>query len=180
MSKFRGTPTSAWRLLSLFDLILHGGKNLFDLVLCGFHLVMIKLRLGKSLDEFMVDVPSSIEEEQTDPRIPTITVTSDFASQLESMRILDEDELFLAELMAIHPNDQDIVVEDLEQVDPPDFSDDPEVVPGIVLEHPESPASGVDEAQEAEEDGVSSLKKFSQCRSQLSLVFGRPPSAISF
>lgn len=106
----------------------------------------------------MVDVPSSIEEEQTDPRIPTITVTNDFATQLESMRTLgdeDDDELFLAELLAIHPNDQDIVVEDLEQVDPPevDFSDEP----GIALEHLESPTDGVEEAQEAEEDGVSTL-----------------------
>lgn len=114
----------------------------------------------------MVDVPSSIEEEQTDPRIPTITVTNEFTAQLESMRTPEdvEDELFLTELMAIHPNDHDIVVEDLEQGDPPeiDFSDEPEVQPGIFLEHPESPANDVEEAQEAEEapeDGVSTLMK---------------------
>lgn len=130
-------------------------------------------------------MPSSIEEEQTDPRIPTITVTNEFAAQLESMRALndaDDDELFLAELMAIHPNDHDIVVEDLEQVDPPGFSDEPEVRPGPVHEHPESPEIDVEEAQEADEalaDGVSSLMKVFAVSLSAVASFGRSPSAIS-
>lgn len=130
----------------------------------------------------MVDVPSSIEEEQTDSRIPTITVTNEFAAQLESMRALDDgndEELFLAELMAIHPNDHDIVVEDLEQVDPPevDFSAER----GLINEHPESPEIDVEEALEAEEaleDGVSSLMKVFAVSLSAVASFGRSPSPI--
>lgn len=132
----------------------------------------------------MAVMPSSIEEEQTDPRIPTITVTNEFATQLESMRALDDgdDDEFLAELMAIHPNDHDIVVEDLEQVDPPGFSDEPEVRPGLVHEHPETPEIDVEEAQEADEaleDGVSSLMKVFAVSLSAVASFGRSPSAIS-
>lgn len=64
-----------------------------------------------------VDVTSSIEENDT--QVPTIVVTSP-AAHLETMGTLDDvddDEAFISDLMAMHPNDDDIVVEDLEEID---------------------------------------------------------------
>jgi hypothetical protein len=48
--------------------------------------------------------------------VPTIEITR-ISPQLQNMDTvddIDEDEAFINELMALHPNDEDIIVEDLE------------------------------------------------------------------
>lgn len=57
-------------------------------------------------------------DDQDETRVPMIVVsTAVDGARLESTETLDdvdEDEAFISELMAMHPNDEDIVVEDLE------------------------------------------------------------------
>lgn len=61
------------------------------------------------------DIPSSIDETET-PN-PTIVVTNAVApfETMATLDDIDEDEAFISELMAMHPNDEDLVVEDLEE-----------------------------------------------------------------
>lgn len=51
-----------------------------------------------------------------DEEIPTITISSPphFLQTMDTVDDIDEDEAFINELMALHPNDEDIVVEDME------------------------------------------------------------------
>ena len=51
-----------------------------------------------------------------DEEIPTITISSPphFLQTMDTVDDIDEDEAFINELMALHPNDEDIVVEDIE------------------------------------------------------------------
>lgn len=65
------------------------------------------------------DVDESVEVDMTSEDENETLVVSNEGAVLESTATLDEvdeDEAFIIELMAMHPNDDDIVVEDLEEV----------------------------------------------------------------
>lgn len=83
--------------------------------------------MEKDLDD-SIDVSSSNDGSVTE--VPAVIVTNDLAS-MSTFDEIDDDEAFICDLMAMHPNDDDIVVEDLEeidQIDPPsvDTHDVPE------------------------------------------------------
>lgn len=64
------------------------------------------------------DLTNSLEYD--DEEIPTITISSpppQFLQNMDTVDDIDEDEAFINELMALHPNDEDIVVEDIEALD---------------------------------------------------------------
>lgn len=97
---------------------------------------MIKFRIIKDDDRTdSIDI-SSTDEDHTDEAptddiatetiVPTIEPLS--VESMETFDDVDEDEAFITELMALHPIDADIVVEDLElpSVEP--------TVPAIVIE----------------------------------------------
>lgn len=42
---------------------------------------------------------------------------------MDTVDDIDEDEAFINELMALHPNDEDIIVEDIENLPPPSIED---------------------------------------------------------
>lgn len=93
----------------------------------------------KDLDE-SIDVSSSNDESVI--QVPVIAITSE-SPHLETMSTIedvDEDEAFICELMAMYPNDEDIVVEDLEEVGS--------------AETPTGAVYDVPEGEEATEDGV--------------------------
>lgn len=48
--------------------------------------------------------------------IPAVVVTPPAMEAMSTFDDVDEDEAFICELMAMHPNDDDIVVEDLEEI----------------------------------------------------------------
>lgn len=43
-----------------------------------------------------------------------LTADGGHSESMETLEDVDEDEIFISDLMAMHPNDEDIVVEDLE------------------------------------------------------------------
>lgn len=63
-----------------------------------------------------IDVSSSDERVDDETVLPAIVVTSDgpVLETMETLDDVDDEETFINELMAIHPNDEDVVVEDLE------------------------------------------------------------------
>jgi hypothetical protein len=74
------------------------------------------LVVAKDLDEMTssIDVSSNEEHEtvQGNTEVPAIVVTG--MTRAETLDDVDDDEAFISELMAMHPNDEDIQVEDLE------------------------------------------------------------------
>lgn len=75
----------------------------------------------KDLDDNTSSIDVSSNEEsgsvQEDTQVPAIVVSGDVGATLRTMETLDdvdEDEAFISELMAMHPNDEEIRVEDLE------------------------------------------------------------------
>lgn len=96
----------------------------------------------KDLDDstFSGDPPSHSEA----TAIPTIVVTNVYAPPLDRMSTfddIDEDEIFICDLMAMHPNDEDLVVEDLEEA-------------GETISLAETEIENIPEAEEAIEDAV--------------------------
>lgn len=73
-----------------------------------------------SIDSPLSASESSIEENLDDTLVPAYEATTiEGAPHLESMQTLDdvdEDEAFIHDLMAMHPNDEDLVVVDLEEL----------------------------------------------------------------
>jgi hypothetical protein len=48
---------------------------------------------------------------------------------MDTVDDIDEDEAFISELMALHPNDEDIIVEDIEAIEyPPPSIDDVSII----------------------------------------------------
>lgn len=93
--------------------------------------------MEKDLDD-SIDISSTSNDGSTE--IPAVIVTNELAS-MSTFDDVDDDEAFICDLMAMHPNDDDIVVEDLEeeidQIDPPSVE-----------------MHDVAEGEEATEDGV--------------------------
>lgn len=109
---------------------------------------------GKDLDEMTNSLEVTSSNEESNTQLPAIIVSE--AAQLVSMETLDDiddDEAFINELMAMHPNDEDLVVEDLEG----------SLTPTIGIE-------SIPEGEEAMEDAVS-LSRVCCYRSQLSRNF---------
>lgn len=89
----------------------------------------------------------SNDEQQTSAS--TTLIVNAVGAHLEATETfddVDEDEAFINELMALHPNDEDIVVEDLEEAAP--------AFPVPLIVTPLDPSS---EGEEATEDGVSEV-----------------------
>lgn len=85
-------------------------------------------RVGeKDHDESVNSIDASSNDE-TETQVPLVVVTCE-VPHLETMSTLDDvddDEAFISDLMAMHPNDDDIVIEDLEEIDealPPPIED---------------------------------------------------------
>jgi hypothetical protein len=105
-----------------------------------------------------IDVSSN---EETEPRVTEIAAPEMAISRLESSETfddVDEDEAFINDLMAMHPNDDDLVIEDLDTVSiivtaPENLDDIP-----IIVTTPEDVIEGTDadtlEGEEAVEEGV--------------------------
>jgi hypothetical protein len=79
--------------------------------------------MKKDLDESTnsIDVSSNEENNETlhanNTQVPAVMELRDGGAVLKTMATLDDvddDEAFITELMAMHPNDDDILVEDLE------------------------------------------------------------------
>lgn len=112
--------------------------------------------LDRDLDDRTDSIDmSSTDEDQTDgapsDELASETIVQSVeplsvAALLETVETFDDvndDEAFISELMALHPNDADIVVEDLEEAPTVDIN-----LPGILIEQPDQ------EAEEAVEDVV--------------------------
>lgn len=91
--------------------------------------------MEKDLDD-SIDASSSNDGST---EIPAIVVTNELAS-MSTFDDVDDDEAFICDLMAMHPNDDDIVVEDLEEIDQ--------------IDPPSADTHDVPEGVEATEDGV--------------------------
>lgn len=64
------------------------------------------------------DASSNEDIDEIEMELPEIVVTSDGTPhQVIEAPDPDEDEAFISELLAIHPNDDDLIVEDLEAVE---------------------------------------------------------------
>lgn len=107
-----------------------------------------------------IDVSSN---DETEMRVTEIAAPGPAVSRLvssETFDDVDEDEAFINELMAMHPNDDDLVIEDLETISiivtAPDYVD---AIP-VIVTTPEDVVEGADgeadilEAEEAVEEGV--------------------------
>lgn len=76
--------------------------------------------LRKDLDELTNSIDVSSNEEtlhDENTQLPVILVTGSVLQTMSTLDDVDDDEAFIHELMAMHPNDDDIVVEDLEAKD---------------------------------------------------------------
>lgn len=78
-----------------------------------------KMKIIFKMNEKDIDLASSLDID--DDEIPTIQVTSPppppFLQAMETVDDIDEDEAFINELIALHPNDEDIIVEDIESIE---------------------------------------------------------------
>lgn len=111
----------------IYDLFLILWPNSFFFACAGkffgsfyfpFVVEICKKKLAKDLDESTNSIDVSSNEENgtvhdENTQVPAILVTS-VLQTMATLDDVDDDEAFINELMAMHPNDEDIVVEDLE------------------------------------------------------------------
>lgn len=98
--------------------------DIFYSVLWVLTVIDIKIPSEKDSEDFTnsIDVSSSDERNENETIVPAIVVSSNgpHLDQQETLDDVDDEEAFINELMALHPNDDDILddiaVEDLENV----------------------------------------------------------------
>lgn len=137
----------------------------------------VKLSSAKDSDDLTnsIDVSSSDEQNEDEtlvPAVPEIVVDSIDTPHLETQETLDdvdEEEAFITELMALHPNDDDIVVVDLENDDLE--NDEPQI--------PEVEVQEVDEVQQADET-IHEAEEAIESVVRNTFVNGLPSIALSF
>lgn len=115
---------SALVQVSLFIFISSAPNLFFDFIACWgrfYHLLGFTLFVVFLVNEFDLEKDESADidaasDDEGETQVPA-GVETNAEAHLESMEMLvDEEEVFISELMAMHPNDDDIVVEDLEEV----------------------------------------------------------------
>lgn len=102
-------------------------------------------RLKKYLNKKTKDFTNSSDFD--DEEIPTIQISSPpltpSLQNMDTVDDIDEDEAFINELMALHPNDEDIIVEDIENLPPPSIEE-------AIIDH--ATVSDINDAENDDDD----------------------------